>query len=83
MISHKYKSPNFNERDPFCRLEYIIIHYTGVKSPFSDICKWFEKPSSAVSCHYAIDYDGTIYSLSLIHISEPTRQAESRMPSSA
>ena len=62
MISHKYKSPNFNERDTSLPLKYIIIHYTGVKSPFSDICKWFEKPSSAVSCHYAIDYDGTIYS---------------------
>ena len=62
MISHKYKSPNFNERDPSLHLKYIIIHYTGVKSPFSDICKWFEKSTSAVSCHYAIDYDGKIYS---------------------
>ena len=61
MISHKYKSPNFNERDTSLPLKYIIIHYTGVKSPFSDICKWFEKPSSAVSCHYAIDYDDNGY----------------------
>jgi N-acetylmuramoyl-L-alanine amidase len=62
MISHKYKSPNFNERNLSSALEYIIIHYTGVKAPFSDICKWFEKSSSKVSSHYVIDYDGKIYS---------------------
>jgi len=63
MIKDKYKSPNYNNRVDGSKIDYIIIHYTGVNAPSQSIIKWFLDPLSKVSCHYFIDNNGTIYSL--------------------
>ena len=63
MIKDNYKSPNYNNRIDGSKIDYIIIHYTGVKTPSENIIKWFLSPSSKVSCHYFINNNGTIYSL--------------------
>jgi len=63
MIKDKYKSPNYNNRVDGSKIDYIIIHYTGVDAPSQSIIKWFLDPLSKVSCHYFIDNNGTIYSL--------------------
>lgn len=63
MIKDNYKSPNYNNRIDGSKIDYIIIHYTGVKAPSQNIIKWFLSPASKVSCHYFINTNGTIYSL--------------------
>ncbi len=63
MINDKYKSPNHNNRVDGSKIDYIIIHYTGVNAPSQSIIRWFLDPLSKVSCHYFIDNKGTIYSL--------------------
>lgn len=63
MIKDKYKSPNYNKRVDGSKIDYLIIHYTGVNAPTQSIIKWFLSPASKVSCHYFINTNGTIYSL--------------------
>jgi N-acetylmuramoyl-L-alanine amidase len=63
MIKDKYKSPNYNKRVDGSKIDYLIIHYTGVNAPTQSIIKWFLDPLSKVSCHYFIDDNGVIYSL--------------------
>lgn len=53
-------SPNFNERINYKKPEYIILHYTGMKS-LDDALHRLCDPSSHVSAHYTIGRDGEIY----------------------
>ena len=41
MISHKYKSPNYDDRVKDSKIEFIIIHYTGVDMQFHKVINWF------------------------------------------
>ena len=57
----KLKTPNYN----FCKnrkIEYIIIHYTDMKTLGSAI-KRLQSKVVKVSCHYIISKKGTIYQL--------------------
>ena len=63
MISHKYKSPNYSDRVKDSKIEFIIIHYTGVDMQFRKVINWFLDERSKVSCHYLIDKSGQIYNL--------------------
>lgn len=63
MISHKYKSPNYSDRVKDSKIEYIIIHYTGVDMQFHRVINWFLDERSRVSCHFLIDTEGKIYNL--------------------
>ena len=63
MISHKYKSPNYSDRVKDSKIEFIIIHYTGVDMQFHKVIDWFLDERSGVSCHFLIDTSGEIYNL--------------------
>ncbi len=63
MISHKYKSQNYGNRDKDSKIEFIIIHYTGVDMQFHKVINWFLDEQSRVSCHFLIDTSGEIYNL--------------------
>ena len=63
MISHKYKSPNYGDRVKNSKIEFIIIHYTGVDMQFHKVINWFLDERSRVSCHFLIDKSGEIYNL--------------------
>ena len=63
MISHKYKSPNYSDRVKDSKIEFIIIHYTGVDMQFHKVINWFLDERSRVSCHFLIDTSGEIYNL--------------------
>ena len=63
MISHKYKSPNYGNRVKDSKIEFIIIHYTGVDMQFHKVINWFLDEQSRVSCHFLIDTSGEIYNL--------------------
>ena len=59
MISHP--SPNFNDRKDG-RIKYLILHYTGMatgKEALDRLCD----AEAAVSAHYLIEEDGTVFSL--------------------
>jgi N-acetylmuramoyl-L-alanine amidase len=53
-------SPNFDERR--CKIEYIILHYTGMAS-HQEALEWLCDPRSKVSAHYFIGLDGSVHEL--------------------
>jgi N-acetylmuramoyl-L-alanine amidase len=55
-------SPNFNERNPAIKLDYIVLHYTGMKSG-QDALQRLCDPAAKVSAHYVIEEDGRIFQL--------------------
>jgi len=55
-------SPNFNDRDPAVSLQYIVLHYTGMKSGEEALARLCN-PQSEVSAHYLIEEDGRIFKL--------------------
>ena len=58
----KYKSPNFDRRKKASSLNYIIIHYTAIKSykeALSHLCKKENKAST----HFFISKSGEIFHL--------------------
>ena len=57
-----FPSPNQNERDQTIRLQYIVLHYTGMKDAESALDRLMD-PASRVSAHYVIDEDGCIMQL--------------------
>lgn len=60
MIRHR-PSPNVNDRrgNP---VDILLLHYTGMKTGVAALDRLTD-PTSAVSCHYLIDEDGTCYQL--------------------
>jgi N-acetylmuramoyl-L-alanine amidase len=61
-ISHKFKSPNFNERIGYDEPDTIILHYTGMESAEGAITRLCD-PAAEVSAHYVIDENGQIFKL--------------------
>lgn len=55
-------SPNFNDRDRAVALQYIVLHYTGMKSG-ADALERLCDPASQVSAHYVIEEDGRVFKL--------------------
>ena len=52
-------SPNFNARAEHAKIEYIVLHYTGMKDTKSAIERMTD-PAAKVSAHYLIDETGNI-----------------------
>lgn len=55
-------SPNFNERNPAVSVDYIVLHYTSMRSAQAALDRLCD-PASEVSAHYLIDEDGEIFRL--------------------
>ena len=60
-LIHKFKSPNFNNRNSKI-IEFVIIHYTALNST-ADSINYLCSKKNKVSCHYLISNDGKIYNL--------------------
>ncbi len=60
-LIHKYKSPNYNERQSN-KINYIIIHYTAIET-ISESIKYLCSKKNKVSSHFLISKNGDIYSL--------------------
>ena len=60
-LIHKFKSPNFDERTSN-KINFIIIHYTAIKS-ITESIKYLCEKKNKVSAHYVISKKGSIYSL--------------------
>ena len=59
-ISNRFKSENFDIRKK--KVSFIIFHYTETKN-LEDAIKLLTNKKRKVSCHYVIDYNGSIYNL--------------------
>jgi len=53
-------SPNQDERTE--AVDMLILHYTGMKTA-QDAIDRLRDPAAAVSCHYVVDEDGTVFRL--------------------
>ena len=60
-LIHNFKSPNFNRRK-YNKIEFIIIHYTALKTVNESI-KFLCNKKNKVSSHYLISQNGEIYNL--------------------
>ncbi len=58
----RYTSPNFNDRDPAVALQFIVLHYTGMKTGAEALERLCD-PNSEVSSHYLIEEDGRVFQL--------------------
>jgi N-acetylmuramoyl-L-alanine amidase len=55
-------SPNADARPAGCRVDALILHYTGMPSAAAALAR-LRDPSAQVSAHYLIDDDGTVVAL--------------------
>jgi len=55
-------SPNFDARKPVVPLQFIVLHYTGMKSTEEALARLCD-PAAKVSAHYVIDEDGRVFQL--------------------
>ena len=55
-------SPNFGDRPAGRNIDMLILHYTGMKTAEESLARLCD-PAAAVSAHYLIDEDGTLYRL--------------------
>jgi N-acetylmuramoyl-L-alanine amidase len=58
----RYSSPNFDDRNPAIKLQYIVLHYTGMKSGAEALERLCD-PKARVSAHYVIEEDGRVFKL--------------------
>ncbi|MDX2028096.1 MAG: N-acetylmuramoyl-L-alanine amidase [Alphaproteobacteria bacterium] len=58
----RYSSPNFDERDPKVPLQYIVLHYTGMRTGAEALARLCDTKAK-VSAHYVIEEDGRIFKL--------------------
>jgi N-acetylmuramoyl-L-alanine amidase len=55
-------SPNHNERPDGCRIDTLILHYTGMTSAEAAIRRLCD-PRAEVSAHYLVEEDGALHQL--------------------
>lgn len=55
-------SPNFDTRDAAVALQFIVLHYTGMKTGSEALTQLCD-PAAKVSAHYMIEEDGRIFRL--------------------
>ena len=55
-------SPNFGARAPGAAIDILLLHYTGMRSAEEALARLTD-PEAAVSAHYVIDEDGTVFAL--------------------
>ncbi|MHA1539057.1 MAG: N-acetylmuramoyl-L-alanine amidase [Alphaproteobacteria bacterium] len=58
----KAPSPNFNDRAKDTEINFLILHYTGMRSA-EEALQRMTNPATEVSAHYMIDTDGTLFQL--------------------
>jgi len=58
----KISSPNFDTRASGVALQYVVLHYTGIKDAQAALSRLCD-PASKVSAHYMIDEDGSLTEL--------------------
>jgi N-acetylmuramoyl-L-alanine amidase len=56
------RSPNFDQRDPDIMLDFIVLHYTGMKDEEGALARLCD-PASKVSAHYVIGEGGGVWQL--------------------
>lgn len=61
-------SPNFDARPEGAAIDILVLHYTGMKTAEEALERLCD-PAAAVSAHYTIDRDGTVYA----HVPETQR----------
>jgi N-acetylmuramoyl-L-alanine amidase len=59
LVDRIQQSPNVEARVDGAVPRLIVLHYTGMTSGRAAV-DWLCNPASKVSCHYLVDYDGTI-----------------------
>jgi len=59
LVHDLHASPNIGDRRSDCRIDMIVLHYTGMSSAEKAI-GWLANPCSNVSCHYVVDEFGHI-----------------------
>ena len=64
---NKYQSPHFNKRQKNCKIKYIILHYTAMKSS-NEVINHFSEKDSKVSSHFLISKKGNIFNLVSLHL---------------
>ncbi|MDE2029727.1 MAG: N-acetylmuramoyl-L-alanine amidase [Alphaproteobacteria bacterium] len=52
-------SPNFNARSSGVALQYVVLHYTGMRNAGAALSR-LRDPASQASAHYMIDEDGSV-----------------------
>jgi N-acetylmuramoyl-L-alanine amidase len=57
------RSPNRDARPAAARIELVILHYTGMAGGAAAALDRLCDPAAAVSAHYLIEEDGTLWSL--------------------
>jgi N-acetylmuramoyl-L-alanine amidase len=55
-------SPNFDDRDPAVPLQFVVLHYTGMKTGDEALARLCD-PAAKVSAHYVIEEDGHVFLL--------------------
>ena len=58
----RHFSPNINARDPSVPLQYIVLHYTGMKTGAEALARLLD-PKAEVSAHYFVEENGHIAQL--------------------
>jgi N-acetylmuramoyl-L-alanine amidase len=58
----RLSSPNADARPAGCRVDALILHYTGMLSAAAALARLGD-PTALVSAHYLIDEDGTVVAL--------------------
>ena len=58
----EHPSPNFGPRPDGVRIDMLILHYTGMASAAAALARLCD-PAAAVSAHYLIDEEGTVFRL--------------------
>jgi len=61
-------SPNFDARPEGAGIDILVLHYTGMKTAEEALVRLCD-PVAAVSAHYTIDRDGSVYA----HVPETER----------
>ena len=59
LVHALYPSCNAGDRRKGCRVDMIVLHYTGMSAADQAVL-WLADPRSKVSCHYVVDEAGCI-----------------------
>ncbi len=59
---NNHPSPNFDARDPAAPLQFVVLHYTGMKSGTEALQRLCDL-AAKVSAHYLVEEDGRVFQL--------------------
>lgn len=59
MKIREYPSPNFGERKGLARIEYVILHFTGMDD-VDEVCELLCDEERELSAHYVLDKSGNV-----------------------